>query len=69
MHGYYVERLPQSQGGEICLKNNEGACLGIVSVYYALGSSMFKSREPELVPILEKAKAMMAAGEEGPVVL
>ncbi len=43
-HGYYVERFPKSQGGEIYLKNNEGACLGIMSINYCLGSKVFKNK-------------------------
>ena len=70
MHGYYVERSRLTNiEGTLFLRQSGGLCSSLRSVNAFLSSKMFRQKNPELIPVLEKAKAMMEAGEEGPVVL
>ena len=55
--------------GTLFLKDDTGHCHLLVHVEQFLNSKTFRSHNPELIPIFEKAKIMMQKGQTGKVLV
>lgn len=67
---FYVEKsVLMANKGELFLKDNTGHCHLLERVNGLLKSDVFRSHNPQLIPIFEKAKLMMENGETGRVFL
>jgi hypothetical protein len=63
---FYIEKsnLPTIKG-KLFLRDNTGHCHSLLSVHNLLKSDIFRESNPKLIPIFNKAKAMMEVGETG----
>ena len=65
---YYIENSKQrALQGILLLKDQNGHAHTIESVEGLLKSETFRTSNPSLIPIFEKAKEMMKKGETGQV--